>query len=399
MDLPGDSIGISDILDHRECPRRMSYGMQRHTGPGTQSDERTPEKSEVSRYGSAIHEAIHATEEGYSDDDAIQIAWDRYGRLLKPGDLDLLRRDLELYHERDFPNTRTVASEDDFQVPLMEHDGRTIYFRFKLDRLYERVDAPGTFLHVDYKSTKWARSQQEVHEDLQMWAYNFGIHEVFSECDRLIQVYDQLRYGQLSTRKSAEQREQMRKWLIANVTAILNDTDVRDDGLLKPAFNRWCPWCPILESCAIVPELSDFALTRIRALAPEEKVGRKKVVRVVPEALETYVDEMDKAGIANRVLSRFTDAVKDLMRDLPLDQLAEAGYELSSRDVTAFTPGAIETIAARLGPEFFDVAKLTKSGLQSALADRPELLEWALEQAVKEAKTPVLQRIKEDEPD
>jgi hypothetical protein len=112
MNLPNDSIGISDILSYRECPRRMSYGMRRHTGQGTQSDDRTPEAgSWATVYGSAIHEAIAATEDGYDDEAAIKQTWKVYGSKLMPSDLDLLRRDLETYHSRDFPNTRTVASE------------------------------------------------------------------------------------------------------------------------------------------------------------------------------------------------------------------------------------------------------------------------------------------------
>lgn len=399
MDLPDNSIGISDILDYRECPRRMSYGMRRHTGVGTQSDERTPEKSEVSRYGSAIHEAIQASEDGYDDATAVQIAWDKYGSKLQPSDLELLTRDLELYHERDFPNTRTVASEEDHRVPLFEHEGQTIYFRFKLDRLYERIDAPGHFIHVDYKSSKWARSAEEVHNDLQMWSYNFGIHEVFPECERLTQVYDQLRYGQLQTRKTANQRKQVKDWLIANVTAILHDEDVRDDGLMRPSFNRWCPWCPVLESCPIIPELTDFAATRIATLAPTVKEGRKQVVQVDPNRLEEYTSELDKVRLASRVLGRFEDAVKELLRELPDDDLWDAGYELADRENAVFLPQAIEAIAEKLGPEFFDIAKVSKTALESALADRPDLLAWALEQSVKQAKTPVLQRRKEIEPD
>jgi hypothetical protein len=400
MNLPNDSIGISDILSYRECPRRMSYGMRRHTGQGTQSDDRTPEAgSWATVYGSAIHEAIAATEDGYDDEAAIKQTWKVYGSKLMPSDLDLLRRDLETYHSRDFPNTRTVASEDDAQVPLLVRDGRQIFFRFKLDRLYERVDAPGTFLHVDYKSSKWAKSADDVHADLQMWAYNFAIHELYPECDRLIQVYDQLRYGQLSTRKTAAQREQMREWLTINVEAILDDDDVRDDGLLKPTYNRWCPWCPVLESCSVVNDLTEFAATRIATLAPTVKEGRRQVVQVEPAKIEEYASVMDKSRVAVRVLERFQDAVKDMLRDMPDEDRYELGYELADRENTVFPPAAIERISEALGPDFFEAAKITKTGLQTVLSDRPDLLAWALEQGVKESKTPVLQRRKEDEPE
>jgi hypothetical protein len=51
--------------------------------------------------------------------------------------------------------------------------------------------------------------------------------------------------------------------------------DYHDDGLLPWRFNEWCPWCPILESCGVVEHVTDYALTRIAALAPEEKQGAR----------------------------------------------------------------------------------------------------------------------------
>jgi hypothetical protein len=252
---------------------------------------------------------------------------------------------------------------------------------------------------VDYKSSKWAKSADDVHADLQMWAYNFAIHELYPECDRLIQVYDQLRYGQLSTRKTAAQREQMREWLTINVEAILDDDDVRDDGLLKPTYNRWCPWCPVLESCSVVNDLTEFAATRIATLAPTVKEGRRQVVQVEPAKIEEYASVMDKSRVAVRVLERFQDAVKDMLRDMPDEDRYELGYELADRENTVFPPAAIERISEALGPDFFEAAKITKTGLQTVLSDRPDLLAWALEQGVKESKTPVLQRRKEDEPE
>jgi hypothetical protein len=141
VNLPNDSLGITDLIAHRECPRRMSYGLRRHSGPGEQSDDRTPEAgSYATAYGSAIHAAIQMLEEGREIEDAIQVAWNEHGAWLEPGDLELLRRDLDTYRQRDFPNTRTVLSEDEIRVPLFIYKGRQIYFRAKVDRLYERLD-------------------------------------------------------------------------------------------------------------------------------------------------------------------------------------------------------------------------------------------------------------------
>jgi hypothetical protein len=345
-------------------------------------------------YGSAIHEAIAATEDGFSDDEAIQQAWNKYGRLLEPEDCDLLRDDLAIYRRRDFANTRLVASEEEFRVALFEHEGRTVYFRFKVDRLYERLDTPGLFLHVDYKSSKWAKSEAEVQADPQLWSYNFGVHDVFPECETLMQFYDQLRYGQIPTRKTEKQREQIREWLVRNIRAILEDESVQDDGLLEPSFNEWCPWCPILESCPVVPQLTTWAATRIATLAPERKEGRKTVVDIEPERMEEYTAELAKTTRAVQVLERFAESVKTVIKQLPAEERAALGYEVKERKGRVFTPRAAEALHERLGPQFFEVVKLTKSGLESALGDDPDLLAWALELADETAGAAVLKPLK-----
>lgn len=392
MELLNNSIGISDLLAHRDCPRRMSYGMKRHTGIGRQSDDQTPEAgSYATDYGSAIHAVLQHLEDAMAAEDAIQSAWNVWGHRLNPSDVDLLRDDVRTYLARDHPNTRLVASEDEFRVPLFVHpDIGQVYFRFKLDRLYERLDAPGVFIHKDYKSSRWAKSPQEVAEDLQMWAYNFGIHEFWPECRNLIQIYDQLRYGTIPTRKTDKQREQIKDWLIKATTAVIDDVDVRDDDLLRPRFNQWCAWCPIMESCPVVEELSDFARVEIESLAPAEKVGRKTVVKLDDHPAHVYIERMADAKAAIVVLERFVESVKELLRAMPAADRVSAGYDFKQRKSTSFPVEAKEALHDRLGPAFYELVKVTKTGLESYLGDDPETLEWALEQALEEAGAEVL---------
>lgn len=395
MELLNNSIGISDLLAHRDCPRRMSYGMKRHAGIGLQSDDHTPEAgSYATDYGSAIHDVIKHLEEAMEAEDAIQSAWNVWGHRLNPGDVDLLREDVKTYLARDHPNTRLLAAEDEFRVPIFVHPtAGQVYFRFKLDRLYERLDAPGVFIHKDYKSSRWAKSPQEVAEDLQMWAYNFGIHEFWPECKSLIQIYDQLRYGTIPTRKTAKQRDQMKDWLIKAATAVIDDEDVRGDGLLRPRYNRWCAWCPIMDSCPVVTELSDFALVEIESLAPAEKVGRKTVVKLDEHPAEVYIERMKAAKDAIVVLERFVEAVKELLRGMPEEERLAVGYVFKQRKSTTFPTEAKEALYEKLGPAFFEIAKITKTGLESYLGDDQETLEWALDQALEDAGAEVLSAV------
>jgi hypothetical protein len=407
LQLPGNSIGITDILTYRDCPRKFSFGMKRHTGPAQQNDRMAPESAThgavwARRYGSAIHDAIQALEEGHDEDAAIQIAWNRSGSGLDPSDIDLLREDLAVYRQRDSLNVRTVAAEDEFRVPLFRHDGEVIFFRFKIDRLYERLDRPGHFVHIDYKSSKHRKTANEVHQDPQMWSYNFGIHDFFPECVELEQIYDQLRFGQERTRKSDAQRRQMREWLIRNIRAILADETVKDDGLLEPQFNEWCPWCPVLESCPVVDQLTDWSATRIGELAPVEPVlkrdgspgKRMKPVPLEPTRLPEYLEQMERSKRGRQVLERFEEGVRALVTDLPLERRVELGYEVKERRASVFTNDAKERLHQALGPRFYDLVKITKSGLESALEGDDELLQWALDLAVDQVGASVVSPVR-----
>lgn len=231
--------------------------MKRHTAEGE-----PPEAAVEYAYGSCIHDVFEAIEKGGLDDDAAcQLAFDKWGGALAPEDLQQLKDDIAVYRQREVIGVRTLANESEFRVPLMQRncpkcDGRgasckrckttgkiTIYFRFRLDRLYQMRDNAAIFLHIDYKSSTWRKTEKEIHKNLQMWAYNWGIHEFFPECEQLFQRYDQLRYGYITTQKSAQRRELMGEWLRRQVTAILNDEDYGQDDLLLPRFNQWCPWC------------------------------------------------------------------------------------------------------------------------------------------------------------
>lgn len=367
MKLPKDAIGISDILAHRDCPRRMSFSMKRHTEEGE-----PPEAAIEHAYGSCIHDVFEAIEKrGLSDDAAVQVAFDKWAWALRPEDLDTLKDDINTYRERDVIGVKTLATETEFRVPLMQRQGQTIYFRFKLDRLYQSTANAAVFIHRDYKSSRWRKTEEEVHEDLQMWAYNWGVFEFFPECEELIQHYDQLRHGVVVTRKSAAQREQMAEWLRRQVTAILDDDDFGDDGLLLPKFNEWCPWCKIKESCPVVEQLSDFALSRIDAIA--KGIPQAGSVAVDAAGIESYVERLQSVKTAEKVLKEFEEAVKRIMRELPLSERERLGFKLTDTRADVYDEEALRQVHHILGDDFYQLVSFTKRRLNSLFDDDPRV--------------------------
>jgi hypothetical protein len=353
-DGSGVEIGISDILAWRLCPARAKFGRRRLEG------RMAPEsQSAAAAYGTAAHTMIERLEEGDTIDEAVQAAFEEQRQWLEPGDLTLLREDGEKYLERQIVGTRTLLSEGEISIPLFEHEEQgQVWFRGRIDRLVQSLDDPGHLIHTDYKSSRWAKSHEEVAADLQLWSYNLLIYEWFTdlypEVDsvRLQQVYDQLRYGTIPTQKSTPQRQEIRRWLVTAITAMIADEDE------APTYNEWCPWCALKPSCPVVRnELTDWALVRIAALMPRadrfNKDGnlskRPGPVRLDEGRLEEYVEALPKVKRAAATLQAFDDELTKVLKAMPDSSLADIGKRKAERSKRVFSEAAKRQIVEELG--------------------------------------------------
>lgn len=363
MKLPENKIGVSDMLDYRECPRRFAFKMRRHTAEGEPPEAMGPSTA----YGTIFHEVVHLIEyEQLDDDEAIQRAFDEHGKWLDPEHLQQLEEDIQVYHERDHIGVRLIGSEMELSTPLTIVGGEQVHFRGRIDRLYQRLDNPEVFIAIDYKTSAHRKSEEEVHKDPQQWSYNWLIHEVYPEIGTLVQQYDQLRFGVVPTRKSPAQRQLIRRWLERQAIAL-----VRDEKL-DPKFNEWCPWCPILESCSVVQRLSTYALAELAAIAPEEKKGRKTEVNLDPDLFDSYVEEMPRVTRARQVLEHFEESVKRALRDMPAARRAALHYRISEKKATVFPPETLKRVHEELGDEFYEVVSMSKARVEKALPGDPD---------------------------
>lgn len=399
MQLPNNEVGISDILQYRDCAQRFAWGMQRHVPlperfqlyPGEKADAPGSE-SYATAYGHMVHDAIEVAEKtDCSDQEAIDAAWPAYQHWLEPGDLDRIRADLQTWRERRYPGWRLVGTEVELKMPLFQVDGKWIYFRARIDAIYQSIENPGLFMTRDWKSSRWAKTEAEVHGDLQQWSYNLVFHYNYPECTDLEQLYDQLRHGPpIPTRKNAQQRREIRDWLIQQVKAILGD------DILKPTINDWCQYCPLLADCRETHRAADFWINRLAALAPEKKEGRKLVVQLTEEhtGFEIYTEQLPKAKKAHKQLERFIEAVEDVMRDMPEERLAEHGYKFTKpRGRDTFTPQALKQVVDLIGLEtFLHLVSITKKSVEDMYGDN-EIAEAILALAERAEGKPSLKAL------
>lgn len=373
MKLPSHEIGISDLLGYRDCPRRMSWSMKRHTPEGEPVEATTPDNA----YGHAIHETLWAIEEDdLSDEQAILATFKRWTRWLDPSDLERLKRDIAVYRSRDVgPEWKTVLNEGELRMFLMEYKGERWFFRGKIDRLYQHRQHPGLFLHKDWKSSKWPKSEEEIDNDLQFWSYNLLIHDYYPECEELRQSYDMLGAGAVTAAtKNAQAREQIREWLQLAAMAVIDDDDLQEDGLLKPSWNEWCPWCPLKMDCTEVTQgLTRYADATLKAIAPSIPIlkkdgspGKRTEVKLDVDMFDDYVRELPKVGRARQTMERFEKTVRDSLRRMPEQSRDALGARLLEKTLTEWGPDDLRAVHDLVGDDaFYHLVGLTKTSVES----------------------------------
>ncbi len=377
MQLPahpdgGVQIGISDILQWRDCAVRAEFGMRRHT-EGDPPESWSPQNA----YGSAIHDCLQALDDGATPDEAAGAAMAKFKQWLEPSDLSLLHDDMGKYLERQVLGVRTLLNEGEIAFKLFVHPvvGQ-VWFRARIDRLYQALNDPGQLIHIDFKSSKWAKSHEEVSKDLQLWCYNLAIWvwfaDLYPEVDEasvhIQQLYDQLRYGEIPTQKGAAQRVEIRRWLIAMITAIIDEEEA------EPTFNEWCPWCPLKMDCPVVQyQLTDWATARIAALMPREPKLKKdgtpsKVLgppKLDEQRIGEYVGMLHDVKRAEAVLKAFAEEVNGTMKQMAATDLHALGKKTIERSKRSFSPTAKREIIERIGlPSFLLLCDVSLEGVK-----------------------------------
>lgn len=369
------SIGISDILAWRECPARFAWQMRRHIElpphlqiePGERDEP--PESTDWrNAYGLAIHLAIHHVEHDSVDhEEAVHRTLTEYGTYLTPSDVALLREDLKIYERRRQLGVTLVGSEIELRVPLFVHEGQQIYFRCRLDVVQRLISNPSVFLHRDYKSSRWPRTAREVHEDPQMWSYNWTIHEYWPECQMLLQTYDQLRSGEHNTTKNDQQRRDMKLWLIDMVKLIL------DDDTYKPKLNDWCSYCPMAVTCREPKRATAYTRGKLAAAAPLTKEGRRIKVAFQGngDSIEELVAELPAMIATRKHIEHVEEELKAVIERMSDEDRERLGWALKERRQRRISPEGLRALHSQMGDTFYQIANLPITRLEE-LVGKPK---------------------------
>jgi hypothetical protein len=142
-----------------------------------------------------------------------------------------------------------------------------------------------------------------------------------------------------------------------------------------------------MESCPVVGELTAYATGELAALAPAETVGRKTVVNLDPAIFEVYVEQLDDVALALKVLRRFDESVRGVIKEMPKTRQEALGYETKGRTKTSWPPEALRAAHEVLGDEFYETVNLTKTAVERLDDDRSRTV---MDMAVTEDGAPVV---------
>lgn len=394
LELPGDSVGISDILNYRGCAQRFGFGMRRHVELPErfavfegEKDEPPEHESYASAYGHAAHDGIQIIEDSdCSDDEAIDAVWPFYHHWLEPADIPRLKSDFQTFRQRSDLGWRVWGTELELRTPLLKWNGRVIYFRGRIDVLYQHIENPTVFMSRDYKTSRWRVSEADVHKDPQQWSYNLLIHDTIPECESLTQIYDQLRFGDIPTSKTDEQRTVIRGWLRQQVKAILGD------NTLRPTINDECQYCPILMDCREVKRATKYTQAKIAAMTGMEEKGRSLIMRLDDSmGYEDYAEFLPKAKMMKKVVDKYVEEVEAALKAMPQSERERLGFDLGRpRRVDRFSPAALRALHERYPDQFYALTTVTKKNLESMFGADSDEMNAILELAEKVEQTPSL---------
>jgi RecB family exonuclease len=209
-----------------------------------------PRKDNVSfKLGIAVHESlakagdIWKKKEQFTASD-IRCIKDEYRKIAaREGIQNMMLYDdgLEMVLNRidSFNLGNIITVEDNFKVTTSEG----VVIIGAMDKVLELNEE--TILVVDYKTSKYFLTSDELKADIQLSIYDLVASIKFPEYKRIILSLDYLRSEPVYTYRTIKERRTFDKYLLA----VYNEMIKLEEKDAKPAINDMCNWCDFKDSC------------------------------------------------------------------------------------------------------------------------------------------------------
>lgn len=375
------SLSATSIKSFLECSKKFYFNYY-------------TSKSKIFRgdalpFGIAVHEALETMYESLSKKEG-KPTQDDYKYVLESFRKSAVARglsDLGLYEEGELlltkrldsydPSEKVLALElrfgypsEDPKIPAATEKGTPL--TGAIDKIIE-LDKD-TLVIFDYKTSKFAMTEQEAATDMQISMYDLVVSKIYPQYKNIVVVMDYLRLDPVITHRTEQQRA-----LFENVCdAIYEKLGNMVESDFRPTMNDFCGWCDYKKYCgAYCKSISDSDLKR----EPLETLDNRAFVE---EWLRT---------------SRIKKSIEDHHRSLKM-HLEERLQRESSADLDGETHSLYKVqkgnvkydtkTAYKLMPldDFLGAVNVKKVAMDKFLVNNPEVAKEATDTAVKSFSRP-----------
>jgi len=231
------------------------------------------------------------------------------------------------YHDNNIESSNPIATEMFFETFVKTSD-ETHVLAGKIDRIDKLED--GSFEIIDYKTTKWLPSQDDVDNNLQLAIYQIGFLNRWPNVNVPIKVslYFLLHGMKLSGSKSIDAESTKEK-----VSAMLKS--IQETKEFKPQPSVLCGWCGYQKMCPMFSHKFKMEETKndidIKAVMKnfielkEQESENKKQLAELKKKINKYCDDQkveriftdDGSSITRSIQKRFNydwNVVADILK-------------------------------------------------------------------------------------
>jgi hypothetical protein len=246
---------------------------------------------------------------------------------------------------RDFTEGTILTIEDKFEV----ESGNGVVLIGAMDKVEELWD--NTLLVVDYKTSKYYETTDELKSDIQLSMYDVVASLRYPDYDRIILCLDYLRSNPVYTYRTLDERHGFMEY----VAAVYEEMKRLTQDKALPVLNDMCNWCDFTDNCTAYQEVlagKSFIKKLPEEYSSEELVrdymdiaSKKRILDNREKQLKQYIiekiksDEQDIVGkekmLTIRQNSKTVYDPKVVFETVPLDAFLEM-ITISKKDVDEY---------------------------------------------------------------
>jgi RecB family exonuclease len=323
-----------------------------------------PRKPNISfKLGTAIHESLKVAgliwkkKENFTKYDIQKIKEAYRKEAAKEG-----IEDMAVYNEgmlmltsklKDFESGKIIEVEDRFEVTTDEG----IMLIGAIDKAVELAD--DSLLIVDYKTSKFNYTAEEMKHDIQLSIYDIAASIKFPGYKRIILCLDYLRSEPAFTYRSHKERKNFTQYMLA----IYNEMLSLEEKDATATINEFCNWCDFKDEC------QEYR----KAAVVDEKFEKKNPENCTDDEL---AGEYIKTKNRKRILDNYERKLKGyILAKIKADEedLEGAGKTIYVRQnpSTTYDPKSVHSVVPL--NEFLRMISVSKKKADEYLEDVPSI--------------------------